>query len=437
MAVESVVKRESRSFASLEMGRWKAESAVKKGRRLVAAEGKLQAAHTLEKENDVTFVVLGAGMMGCATVYDLARSRAVKEVVVGDFDLARAEKVAREYGADKSRAVFVDVRETTALAELLRGSEAVLNCTQYYWNLAVMTAALDARVNYLDLGGLFYTTREQLKLDAAFRTIGKLAILGIGSAPGIANVMAAYLADQLDRMDFAGVYNGSRDFQTYPDALTFGFSIATILDELTIAPMAFMRGRFVEQEHFSGAEPMTFPKPIGKLVMRHSIHSEVATLPLSFKTKGIREASFKINYDPQLIEAVRMLTGMGLLERKALRIEGVEITPRKFVEQVLKSRPPSGKSPKDVETIRVIVRGKKGGSAKTLSLDATARYANKPNFSAVARDTGFPISIAAQMIADGRVGGKGVQPPETALPAREFLEEVDRRGIRISGSGWK
>jgi lysine 6-dehydrogenase len=158
---------------------------------------------------------------------------------------------------------------------------------------------------------------------------------------------------------------------------------------------------------------------------------------LSFKAKGIRGASFKINYDPQLIEAVRMLTGMGLLEQKPVRVQGKEIVPRTFVEQVLKSRPLSGKSPKDVETIRVIVRGKKSGVAKTLSLDATARYTTRPNFSAVARDTGFPISIAAQMIADGRVCEKGVQAPETALPARDFLKDVDRRGIRISGAGWK
>jgi lysine 6-dehydrogenase len=389
------------------------------------------------KEAGVKFAVLGAGMMGCATVYDLARSKNVKAVLVGDFDLARATKVAREYGDGKARAVFVDVRETAALAKLLGGCESVLNCTQYYWNLAVMKAALKARVNYLDLGGLFYTTRKQLELDKEFRAIGKLAVLGIGSAPGIANVMARYLADQLERVEFAGVYNGSRDFQTYPDALTFGFSIATILDELTIAPMAFTKGRFEQQEHFSAAEPMTFPKPIGKLVMRHSIHSEVATLPLSFKAKGIREASFKINYDPQLIEAVRMLTGMGLLEQKTVRVQGKDIVPRTFVEQVLKSRPPSGKSPKDVETIRVIVRGKKGGIGKTLSLDATARYTTKPNFSAVARDTGFPISVAAQMIANGSVSEKGVQAPEMALPALEFLREMDLRGIHISGASWK
>lgn len=383
------------------------------------------------------FTVLGAGMMGCATVYDLAQSKDVREIVVGDFDLTRAKEVARKFGGGKAKAVCVDVRKTGALARYLRGTETVLNCTQYYWNPAVMKAALQAQVHYLDLGGLFYTTRKQLKLNKKFKKIGKLAILGIGSAPGIANVMARYLADQLDRVDFAGVYNGSRDFQTYADALSFGFSIATILDELTIAPMAFNKGRFAQQEHFSGAEEMTFPQPIGKLVMRHSIHSEVATLPLSFKAKGIREASFKINYDPQLIEAVRLLSGIGLLERKPVRIQGKEIAPRAFLEQILKSRPPSGKFPKDVETIRVVLRGKKGQRAQTLSLDATTRYTTKPSFSAVARDTGFPISVAAQMIARGSIRATGVHAPETTIPPREFLSEMNRRGIHITGSTWR
>jgi saccharopine dehydrogenase-like NADP-dependent oxidoreductase len=375
-------------------------------------------------------------MMGCATVYDLAQSNDVEEIVVGDYDLKRAKEVAHKFGGGKAKAVCVDVRKTGGLARYLRGTEAVLNCTQYYWNLAVMKAALLARVHYLDLGGLFYTTRNQLKLDKKFKKMGKLAILGIGSAPGIANVMARYLVDQLDRVDFAGVYNGSRDFQTYPDALSFGFSIATILDELTIAPMAFTKGRFAQQDHFSGAEEMTFPEPIGKLVMRHSIHSEVATLPLSFKAKGIQEASFKINYDPQLIEAVRLLGGIGLLEQKPVWIQGREIAPRAFLEQILKSRPPSDKFPKDVETIRVVVRGKKGERAQRRSLDATTGYTTNPNFSAVARDTGFPISVAAQMIARGNIGVTGVHAPETAIPPREFLSEMNRRGIRISGSTW-
>lgn len=383
------------------------------------------------------FAVLGAGMMGCATIYDLAHSPHVTEILVADFDLPRAQKVTREFGGKKARAVFADVRNTSALAKLLRGYHAVLNCTQYYWNLQVMKAALAARIHYLDLGGLFYTTREQLKLHRAFKRIDRLAILGIGSAPGIANVMARYLAEQLDRIHAVRVYNGSRDAQTYADPLAFGFSIATILDELTIPPMAFAKGRFHQCQRFSGAEPMTFAKPIGRLVMHHSIHSEVATLPISFKSQGIQECFFKINYDPQLIDAVKLLSAVGLLDSKPMEIAGASVSPRALLEKLLKARPPSTKTPRDVETIRVVVTGEKGRHNETLMLDATAKFTMHPPFSAVARDTGFPISVAAQMIAAGIITTTGVQPPETAIPAKLFLQEMHRRGIRITGKTWR
>jgi len=383
------------------------------------------------------FAVLGAGMMGCATVYDLAQSKNVKQILVADFNLPRAKAVAEQFGAGKAKAIRADVRDVSALAKFLAGYEAVLNCTQYYWNLQVMKAALAARVHYLDLGGLFYTTRKQLKLNSAFRSIGKLAILGIGSAPGIANVMARFLADQFDRVQSIRVFNGSRDFQSYSDPLAFGFSIATILDELTIPPIHFAKGRFESRERFSGAEPITFPKPIGKLIMRHSIHSEVATLPVNFKSKGIQEVFFKINYDPKLIEVTELLSRIGVLEQKSVAVGGQEVSPRALLEHLLKARPQSDKTPKDIETIRVMVQGSKDGRERTISIDATSRYTKSPSLSAVARDTGYPISVAAQMISAGEITAIGVHAPETAIPPREFLARLHQRGIRISGSGWR
>ena len=84
------------------------------------------------------FAVLGAGMMGCATVYDLAQSKAVKQILVADFNLPRARAVAEQFGSGKAKAIHADVRDVEALGKLLAGYEAVLNCTQYYWNLQAM-----------------------------------------------------------------------------------------------------------------------------------------------------------------------------------------------------------------------------------------------------------------------------------------------------------
>ena len=234
-------------------------------------------------------VVLGAGLMGRAVVYDLAVAREVKSIVVADFDRGRAHEVADKFGHGIARAAFADVRDTKHLAKLLHGSHAVVNCTQYNWNLDVMRAALAARVHYLDLGGLYHMTRKQFALDRDFRRIGKLAIPGMGGAPGITNVMARDLADSFDRVDSIKVFNAGADEQRYDSPIAYSFSIATILDELTMPPIHFVNGRYVKKEMLSEPEPGTFPAPIGKIVLRHSIHSELGTLAESFRKKGVRE----------------------------------------------------------------------------------------------------------------------------------------------------
>ena len=64
-------------------------------------------------------VVLGAGLMGRAVVYDLSGAREVKNIVVADFDRGRAQEVARKFGRGITRGAFADVRDTRHLAKLL------------------------------------------------------------------------------------------------------------------------------------------------------------------------------------------------------------------------------------------------------------------------------------------------------------------------------
>ena len=192
------------------------------------------------------------------------------------------------------------------------GYDVLLNCTQYNWNLDVMRAALAARVNYMDLGGLYHMTRKQFALDKDFRRIGRMAIPGMGGAPGITNVMARALADPLERVEAIRVYNAGADEQHYDSPIAYTFSIATILDELTMPPIAFERGRYVEKPMLSDPEAGKFRAPIGSITLRHSIHSELGTLAESFRSKGVKEVFFKINYDPRLVSLVRR-SGSGRL----------------------------------------------------------------------------------------------------------------------------
>lgn len=376
----------------------------------------------------VKIFVLGAGMMGRAVVYDLGRVREVENIAVADFDRSRADEVARRFGRGRARGFFADARDANRLAHLARGHDVLLNCTQYNWNLDVMRAALAARINYMDLGGLYHMTRKQFSLDKDFRRIGRIAIAGVGGAPGITNVMARALADPLDRVDSIRVYNAGADEQRYDSPIAYTFSIATILDELTMPPVAFEGGRYVEKPMLSEPESGKFRAPIGSITLRHSIHSELGTLPASFRKKGVKEVFFKINYDPRLVNLVRDLDQAGFTSRELVAVNGTRVAPRSVLLSLMQQRAPK-KMARDVEALRVVVAGRSKNRRIASAMEMWADHSTRPQLSAVARDTGFPAAIAAVMLGRGEIRGTGVQAPEIVVPPEPFFNELKKRGF--------
>jgi saccharopine dehydrogenase (NAD+, L-lysine-forming) len=368
-------------------------------------------------------VVLGAGAMGRAIVFDLARSGV--PVLLLDADAAAARRIARRYGAGRTEADATDARDPAALAERIRGARVLINAGPYVFNLSVMDAALRARCHYLDLGGLFHTTRRQLRHDAAFRRAGRLAVLGIGSAPGIANVLARAAADPLPRVRAVKVYNGGVDLTRYAAPLAFGFSPATVLDELTLPAMVFAGGRFRAAPPISGAEDFAFE--LGLQRVHFSLHSEVATLPLSYRSKGIRECFFKIAYDPALIERLKLLIDVGLADS---RPGPRGIPPRDVLLDCFRRLPAPPDFIDDRDSLAVVVEGEDREGPLTVRYDLTAGPQRRPALSAVARDTGFPPAIVARLILAGHIRERGVLPPERCVPVRPFLAALAERGMR-------
>jgi saccharopine dehydrogenase (NAD+, L-lysine-forming) len=361
--------------------------------------------------------------MGRAVVFDLARSG--QRVLLLDADSAAAETVARRYGRGRAAAARADAANVAALVRRLRGAAVVVNCAPYRLNLAVMEAALRAGCHYIDLGGLFHTTRRQLALDGRFRRAGLLAVLGMGSAPGIVNVLARAAADPMRRVRSVRVYNGGADFTRYASPVAFPFSPATILDEMTQRPVVFRGGRFVAVPPLSGGERYRFD--LGVQTVHYSLHSEVATLPLSYRDKGLRACSFQIAYDPVLLERLRLLIGLGLAdERPGPR----GVAPRDVLLDAFRRLPPPPEFVDDRDALSVVVEGSDARGPLAVRCDLTARPQRDPPLSAVARDTGFPPAIVARMILGGGIAERGVRAPERCVPAEPFLAALAERGLR-------
>ena len=231
-----------------------------------------------------------------------------------------------------------------------------------------------------------------------FRRHGLLAVLGMGSAPGIANVLARAAADPLPHVRAVRVYNGGADFTRYAAPVAFGFSPATVLDEFTLPPMVFTRGRF-RARAAAHAAARTCCSTWGCSACTSSLHSEVATLPLSYRAKGMRECFFKIAYDPALIERLKLLIDLGLTRRRPGPARGG--SARRAARLLRGAAPGPATSSTTATAWRWWSRARTRKGPVTRALRPHRPPQRRPPLSAVARDTGFPPAIVAGLILDG------------------------------------
>jgi saccharopine dehydrogenase (NAD+, L-lysine-forming) len=375
-------------------------------------------------------VLGGAGKMGCISVQDLANDDRVDEVVIADINLEQAQIVADYIDSPKIKIQKVDVNDEENFVKSLEGSDVCLNATVYYTNLAVMEACLKAGVHYTDMGGLFYGTREQLKLHDRFAAGGVSAVLCMGSAPGIPNIQTRYAADRLDTIESIKIYDGIKP--PAPDDLRFSYAVPTIVDELTVEPMVFENGEFVAKEPLSGFEDYWFESPLGLLPMHLSLHSEVATLPITFKDKGVKECFFKINYwgmAKNTIEKIRVLADFGFASKEPVNVAGNSVAPRDLMISLLAGyvhsvtdllAPATSKPPDWAKEIVTEIRGTKDGKVITYRLGTLTCKGARP--------TGVAPAIAAIWLAEGRIE-PGVYAPEAALDPETFFKELEEREI--------
>jgi len=375
-------------------------------------------------------VLGGAGKMGCIAVQDLAGDKRVSEVVIADYNVEQAKKVANIIKSKKISIQQVDATKRDALLSVLKGADACLNATVYYFNLEIMEACLAAKVPYTDMGGLFHLTQKQLQLHDRFAEAGVSAVLCMGSAPGVPNMQARYAADRLDTLEYIRIYDGIKP--PPPDSRNFSYAVPTIIDELTMSPMVFRNGKFVACEPLSEFEDYWFAAPLGLLPMHLSLHSEPATLGMYFKDRGLKECFFKINYwgmAKEMVEKVRVVIDFGFAGTDPVDVKGQSVTPRDLLVSLMSGyvpaiedmlAPPKNTPPDWTKEIVTEIRGTKDGKTVTYRLGTLTVKGALP--------TGVAPARSAIWLAEGRIPA-GVYAPEAVIDPVPFFKEMEERDI--------
>ena len=349
--------------------------------------------------------VLGAGgTIAPAIVRDLAESEEVTSMRLLDLDLRRAEEVAIEHGGGKAEARRADA--TSDLAEQLAGIEVLVNSAAYRINLAAMRASLEAGCHYIDLGGLYHVTAEQLELSSEFEQRERLALLGIGSAPGKTNLLAARAVRELPgRPASISILAAGRDLDP-PEGLSFPYALRTLLDEIMMPPMALIDGRPKEMRPLQGGPSADFGEPIGEGDTIFTLHSEVLTFGDSFDVPNV---NFALSLSPKVLESLEELRGA---------------SEERIAEVARSASPPSA------NTVAVHIVEVTGGDAVV-----RARSFTPPNESwglgGGIVSTASPAAAAVRLLARGSIARRGALPPESCIDSDEMFAELEGRGVRF------
>lgn len=359
----------------------------------------------------VEVAVLGAaGTIAGAIVRDLAEYEEVGGLRLLDLDAARAAEAAERHGAGKARAEAVDARQPGALAAALEGCEVLVNSASYRINLEAMDAAVAAGCHYVDLGGLYWMTAQQLERGEQFLRADRLALLGMGSSPGKTNVMAVAAARALggDRLDEAHVSAAGRDpAPAREGVLRLPYALATLLDELRMNPIVVAGGRAVEIEPMSSGGEVGFPEPIGPSPTLHTLHSELLTFPTSF---ACREASFRLSLAPALERKLTELSRAGEAEVQAAAATVAPPSDQTVSAHVVQARVGDRRATVSALTVPAADWGLGGGVVSTAA----------------------PAAAAVRLLARGRIDARGALPPELCVDPDDLFVELERRGCTFS-----
>lgn len=381
--------------------------------------------------------ILGTGATGKIIAREIISTATDVDLLLADLNAESAAELAATLNSERISSIGCDADIEDSLCGAMDGVDLVINAANHEVNRTVMRACLKIGAHYLDLGGLFHETREQLHLDSDFQQAGLTAVLGMGAAPGMTNILADFLCSKFDNVESidacyaAGSYD---DEKAESDVFVPPYSIHTLVSEFGDPSIQFVDGELQTFGPKAGRERMEFPDPIGAVDCFYTLHSEPATLPAHFADKGIRRITWRLAIPEEIGNALDCFISAGLNSDEPMDVNGCRVSPVAVLSASIERNKREKARPvemhKELGCIRVIATGETGGRRVVSSMDLNLELEGEPP-NVAAEVTGRPAAAAALMVLRGEARRPGVHGPEAVIPADEILSVLSKRGFEF------
>ena len=364
-------------------------------------------------------VLGGTGGMGQGVARDLIKQEQIKKVILGDINIDPGRVQEKLRSSEKVSLIRIDVNDHNGLVRAIKDAGIVINCAGPFYKtaVAVARAAVEARVNYIDICDDYEATEILFAsgIDQAARQAGITVLTGMGSDPGTNNVIVKWYANQLDHVDEIDL------FWVVSIAELAGAAWDHSL-HMTLGKIPqYLGGKLEYVEGGTGEETAQFLEPLGTCQVRYVGHPQPLTIPRYIQ--GVKKVVIKGALIPSWVDQlIKEQKETGLLSKDPIEVKGTKVTPYDLALQLWNSIPNNRDKGPLASGLKVIVKGERGRKQVTYTADIVGR---------MAPGTGLPASIAALMLDAGEVKVKGVVAPEGCIDPGKFIAALIKRGAKI------
>lgn len=391
-------------------------------------------------------LLIGMGTVGEAIAHLSAGRPWLEQMVLADHDLERARQIAAEIGDSTSHpTALVDASDTAAVEALARQYDVdlVMNAVDPRFVMPVFLGALAAGAHYMDTAVSVSEPHptdpyskpgrmlgdDQFAMDAAWRDRDRLALLGMGISPGLAQVFAAHAAKHLfDEIHDINIRAGG-DLRIEGVPFATVFSIWTTIEECLNPAVVWEKERgFFTLPPFSEPERFIFPEGIGPVECVHVEHEDVVMIP---RVLDARRVTFKYALGEEFIGALKVLHAIGLDRTDAIEVDGQQVIPRNVVAALVPEPAELGENMTGRAIVGVHVTGLKDGKPREIfsyQMCDAQEIMTRLGLQPVGFQAGFNPVVAMELIATGLWVGSGVRSAESFDPD-PYLAILDRDGI--------
>ncbi len=382
-------------------------------------------------------VLGGGGVVGSIAAETLASSGVFSEVVIADINIAQANRVVEGLGQGNASAVELDAVSPHSIRNAIAGSSVVLNCVGPYYKYGpiILKEVIESKINYVDVCDDLDATEKLLDMDGNARKAGISALIGMGSSPGIANLLVKFCADSLlDQVEVVDIYHAHGGEKVEGPAVVKHRIHSMSMDIPMFLDSKFTTVRLFEDSGKSLEEEVEF-QDVGTYSVYAYPHPETITLPKFLK--GIkRVTNLGLVLPPAYAELIKGMVRLGVTDEEPMEVQGHQIAPQEFaVAFILSQRHRLMQEAGLIEPmgcLKIVVKGNKNGEQSNYIFSMSSRGQG------MGEGTGVPAALGTMLMATGKVKHEGVNPPEGCVDPLDLLELArtkvslgDRKGLPI------